>query len=116
MSYYDGLNQDHLVFLGFPSGSKLEKLKWEKLKKSIRSLRRETDRGFYVVKTEEETEKALITLSYFDKEYPRSFSPEARFREIWKDLMKFLPQETGLVVLGEAQIIKEFSLDLLAED
>lgn len=111
-SYYDGIQKDHLVFSGFPLGPE-----WEELKKSIHSFGQEASHGSYEVQAKINAQKAEIVLIYSDEDYPKSYSPRARFRKIWQDFNKVLPQEPDLVDLGRAQIIKEFILqDLLVED
>lgn len=110
LSYSDGIS-DILVFTGFPSGKKREKL-W----RSIRSLKRQNVRGRYEVKVKEEAEEAEIRLFYVDPKYLKK-DITIRSNEVWGDLMIFFPQEPGLVVLGEAVIIKDFiPQDLLVEE
>lgn len=111
-SYYDGGQKDHLVFSEFSPGPE-----WEKLKKNILSLKRRTSCGTYEIKAKNNAKKAEIVLIYSDEDYPKSYSPRARFRKIWQDFSEVLPKEPDLVDLGRAQIIKEFILqDLLVED
>ncbi len=110
-SYFDGVS-DCLVFTDFPPGPK-----WEKLKRSIQSLKRNTNRGRYEVKAKPETEKAEIRLSYLDPDYPQNFSPTRRFARIWQDLMDVLPKRPGLVEKGRAREVKDFILqDLRVKD
>lgn len=94
--YSDGI-KDHLIFTDFLPGRE-----WERLKRSIRSLRRESLQGRYEVKTMEEAKKAEII-----------HSPEKGFEEIWKDVTGVFTQKPGLVELGEAREIKEFTLQNL---
>ena len=103
--YSDGIS-DHLVFvfIGFPLGRG-----WKKLKGSILSLKRRTGQGRYEVKLKEVREEVgKAEIVHF---------PEKGFEEIWKDVTSVLTQKPGLVELGEAKEIREFTLqDLLVEN
>lgn len=103
--YFDGF-KDHLVFTDFPSGSA-----WDKLKRSLLSLRRQTACGRYEVNAGKEAARAEIVLHYFLGEQYQGFE------KIWQDLTVHFPKQPGLITLGEVVRIREFTLqDLLVGD
>ena len=109
--YFDGF-EDHLVFSGFDLGPK-----WEKLKRSIKSLRKKRKRGTYSVTANIGTKEAEIRMAYRSRNYTRSRRQGLRAEQIWQDLQEFLPKKPGLVKLGEPVRIREFTLqDLLVKD
>jgi len=111
--FHDGI-ADRLVFKNFPSGTKREKLLWEKLVTGIQALKRKTRRGKYNVKLGRKKKGIEVSLVYSDRNYPRGQDLQKRFEDIWRDISQRLPHKPGLVKLGKAQAIKEFYIQDLS--
>lgn len=111
-TYFDG-RREHLIFTDFLLRNQREKNQWEKLKRSLRSLRRKRKRGTYQVKAKDGMAKAEVILSYFQEDFGFSHLPEERLEQIFTDLTKVLPRG-AVVVSSKWRTVEDFILqDLL---